>query len=79
MSRLLTLLALGVLNLTPFCMGQENGDGINGIDECTMYTLFADGLYSAVAIMVIAVAALTGGWFIHRLFSRAEEQLAAPR
>jgi hypothetical protein len=44
-----------------------------------MYPLFAGGLYSAVAIMVIAVAALTGGWFIHRLFSRAEEQLAAPR
>jgi len=73
MSWLLALLALGVLNLTPLCIGQDNGDGINGIGECTMYTLFAGGLYSALAILVIAVVALTGGRFIHRLFPRVGE------
>ena len=77
-SWLLALLVFGVLNLTPLCIDQDNGDGINGIGECTMYTVLAGGLYSVVAIMVIAIVALTGGWFIHRLFPRAGEQLAAP-
>jgi len=74
MSWLLALLVFGVLNLTPLCsIDQDNGDGINGIGECTMYTLLAGGLYSVVAIMVIGIVALAGGWFIHRLFPRAGE------
>jgi hypothetical protein len=65
-SWLIALFALGFINLTPLCIGQDNGDGINGMNECVLYTILASIIYSAVMIPMIGVVSLSGRWLIRR-------------
>jgi hypothetical protein len=53
-------LFMGLLNLTPLCIGQDNGDGINGLSECMQITVLAGGVYTAGMLGIVALTAACG-------------------
>lgn len=61
------IVALVLLNLTPLCLGAENGDGINGFPECMGQSVMVPLVYSPVEFTLLCLTALPGGWFIKRL------------
>jgi hypothetical protein len=58
---LIALLSLALLNFTPLCVGQENGDGTNNLSLCAMYTLLVVFLYSPVEFVLLTLSAFVGG------------------
>jgi hypothetical protein len=46
----LSVLALAVINLTPLCLGQNNGDGRNSLVMCIMLTVLWPGFMSLCVI-----------------------------
>lgn len=54
------LIVLGALNLTPLCIGQNNGDGFNGISECVIQTIAVSLVFTplALALLVVEVIAI---------------------
>ena len=65
-SWVLAFLTLALLNLTSLCVGQDNGDGLNGIGDCIMNTVIGGGLYSIIVFTVVAAVAYTGGAIFRR-------------
>jgi hypothetical protein len=61
---LVAILALGLVNLTPMCVGQENGDGTNGIVECVMQAVMVPIAFSPLEFILLCLTALPGGWLI---------------
>jgi energy-converting hydrogenase Eha subunit E len=53
------LIVLGALNLTPLCIGQNNGDGINGISECVIQTIAVSLVFTPLALALLAVDAFS--------------------
>lgn len=70
----LGLVVLGVLNLTPFCVGSDNGDGINGTGECIVYTFLAGALFTPMIVLVNGIVAVIGGRLISRMCPQAGEK-----
>jgi hypothetical protein len=64
---LVSLIGFGLINLTPLCIGQDNGDGINGYPLCFLYTLIASLLYSPALLVVLILNAFISGKLITRL------------
>ena len=60
-------LALGLVNLTPLCVGQDNGDGNNGIALCMLQTVMVPIAFSPLELILLCLTALPGGWLIKRL------------
>jgi len=58
---LLAMLSLALLNLTPLCVGQDNGDGINDLGLCFLYTFLVALLYSPVELVILLLNAFVGG------------------
>jgi hypothetical protein len=58
---ILALAVLGMVNLTPLCVGQDNGDGINSLGMCVGYTMIATAVYSPLVLTLLAVNAAVGG------------------
>ena len=73
-SWVLAFLTLAVLNLTPLCVGQDNGDGMNGISQCIMYTVLSGSIYSMINLALVAAVAYTGGFVCRRMFVNAAVQ-----
>jgi hypothetical protein len=55
----LSFLALGVINLTPLCLGQNNGDGRNGLVLCLMLTVIWP-VFMSVFVVPLAYVASVG-------------------
>lgn len=64
---LVAALALGLINLTPMCVGQENGDGINDFALCMAQTVMVPIACLPLEFILICLTALPGGWLIKRL------------
>ena len=64
------LLGLLLLNMTPLCVGQDNGDGSNGFALCIVQTVLVGMVYSPLAIILYALSALTGGWLVKGLVGK---------
>jgi hypothetical protein len=47
-----------IINSTPLCVGQNNGDGINDIGHCTLYVLLWAVIGSAVIIPTLVISAV---------------------
>lgn len=62
-----SLFFLGLLNLTPLCVGQDNGDGINNYSLCILYTMLIVFLYSPLELILISLNAVIGGKILSRL------------
>ena len=58
---LITLLSLALLNLTPLCVGQDNGDGINDLGLCFLYTFLFTLIFSPIELVLLLLSAFAGG------------------
>jgi hypothetical protein len=58
---ILALTALGTLNLTPLCVGQDNGDGFNSLGMCMGYTVLVAVVYSPLVLTLLGMNAALGG------------------
>jgi len=67
---LVAILALGLVNLTPLCVGQENGDGNNDLVLCVVQTVMVAIVFSPLEFVLLCLTALTGGWLIKRLVNK---------
>jgi hypothetical protein len=56
MSWLVTIIVLTILNYTPLCIGQENGDGYNDIFSCTLGTIGNSLLFTPRVLIGITLA-----------------------
>jgi hypothetical protein len=55
---------MGLLDLTPLCVGQNNGDGNNDLVQCIVVDLLVSLVYSPVHGTILAVASAIGNWFL---------------
>ncbi|MCQ3937373.1 MAG: hypothetical protein DPW18_10040 [Chloroflexi bacterium] len=64
--------ALTILNLTPLCVGQNNGDGNNDLGMCNLITALSCIVYTPVYGGVLAVSSLAGHWMLKLQLNRRE-------
>ena len=64
---LVTVLALGLINLTPLCIGQDNGDGNNNLANCMGQTVMMSIACVPLEFILLCLTALPGGWLVKRL------------
>ena len=69
---LVAILALGLVNLTPLCVGQDNGDGNNDFALCMVQTVMVAIVFSPLEFILLCLTALPGGWLIKRLVKSEE-------
>jgi hypothetical protein len=55
------LLVLGLLNLTPMCVGQDNGDGNNNLSLCIFQSVLVGIFYTPLELLFLTPSALIGG------------------
>lgn len=56
------LVVTAVLNATPLCVGQNNGDGNSSFGMCMGYVLLYAIFYGIPYMMLLTVSAVTGHW-----------------
>jgi hypothetical protein len=66
MAWIAALLVLGLLNLSPLCLGQNNGDGNNDLGMCIFMTALSGIFYSPVYLLALVVSAMIGHGIINR-------------
>ncbi len=59
-------LVLGLLNLTPLCVGQNNGDGNNDLALCIVQTLLVGFFYSPLETIMLVPSAIIGGLVLRK-------------
>jgi hypothetical protein len=64
---LVAVLALGLANLSPLCVGQDNGDGSNDLASCLAQTVLVSIVSTPLEFILLCLAALPGGWRLKRL------------
>lgn len=58
-----SLVLLGILNLTPLCVGQDNGDGRNNCTQCVIQTVGVAVVFTVPVLTLVGLAALgLGRW-----------------
>jgi hypothetical protein len=60
---------LGILNITPMCVGQDNGDGNNDLVMCVVQTVLVGFAYSPLEAIALILSAFFGGLLIKRSIS----------
>ena len=60
------VMVLGLLNLTPMCVGQDNGDGNNDLVMCVVQTVLVALVYSPLELILLIPAAVTGGLLLRK-------------
>ena len=69
---LVALAVFALLNLTPLCIGQDNGDGNNDIVLCTMYTVLISLVYSPVVLILTTLNAIICGNIFVRVMNSTD-------
>jgi hypothetical protein len=67
---LVSLLTLTILNLTPLCVGQDNGDGSNDVKLCVIYTWLVALSCSSLVVPISWIACLLANRLIHSIGSK---------
>lgn len=62
----LAFFVLGLLNLTPLCIGQDNGDGNNDFALCNLMTALSGIIYTPIYLGILALSSLLGHWVLKR-------------
>ena len=57
---LISLAVLWLLNLTPLCIGQNNGDGNNDLGMCMFMTVMSGIVYTPIYFGMLVVSSLMG-------------------
>jgi hypothetical protein len=61
---LVTVSILGLLNATPLCVGQDNGDGNNDYGMCMFMTVLSSIVYTPVYLSILVVSSWVGHWML---------------
>lgn len=61
---IVALLMLGMLNTTPLCVGQNNGDGNNDLGMCMFMTALSGIIYTPVYLALLVASSLIGQWML---------------
>ena len=69
---IVALIVLGLLNTTPLCVGQDNGDGNNDFGMCMFMTALSSVVYTPIYLMLLGASALIGHW-VMKIFSSQRE------
>jgi len=59
---LMALFAIAVVNTTPLCVGQNNGDGNSSFGMCMGYVILYAFFYGIPYLFLLAVSAFVGHW-----------------
>ena len=70
----LALFTTAVVNLTPLCVGQNNGDGNNDPGRCLGYVLLYAVFYGIPYLLMLAVSAGIGHWVLKFLDITTKKQ-----
>jgi len=62
----MTLFVLGLLNLTPLCVGQDNGDGNNDFALCNFMTALSGVVYTPLYLGMLVISSLIGNWVLRK-------------
>ena len=68
-----SLVILGLLNLTPLCVGQNNGDGNNDLGICMFMTAFSGIVYTPFYLGLLTVCAMLGHWILSSKLKAPEQ------
>jgi hypothetical protein len=60
------IILLGLLNLTPLCVGQDNGDGNNNLALCVFQSVAVGIAYLPLELIMLVGSAVIGGWVISK-------------
>jgi hypothetical protein len=69
---IVALIVLGSLNLTPLCVGQNNGDGNNDLSMCMFMTALSGIVYTPVYLSILVVSSFLG----HRMLRIKSKKLS---
>lgn len=58
------LIVLGILNLTPLCVGQDNGDGNNAVGMCMFMTVLSGIVYTPLYLGFLSISSWSGHWML---------------
>ena len=64
MAWIVAWIVLGLLNLSPLCVGQNNGDGNNDLGMCLFMTVLSGAVYSPVYLGRLVLSAMIGHWVL---------------
>jgi hypothetical protein len=64
---LVAILALGLVNLSPLCVGQDNGDGNNDFALCMLQSVMVPIVCTPLEFILLCLTSLSGGWLIKRV------------
>ena len=75
----MALLTLAALNMTPLCIGQDNGDGINDLSLCCIQTIGIAVGFTPAVLMLLGLSGFSGGVVLKNyLVTRNEEERSPP-
>lgn len=66
-SMLMALFTTTVLNATPLCVGQDNGDGNNNLGTCMGISFLYGIFYGIPYLSMLGASALFGHWILKQL------------
>ena len=64
LAMLLALFAVAMVNTTPLCVGQNNGDGNNDFGMCMAYVVLYALFYGVPYTAMLTVSALVSHWVV---------------
>ena len=60
------LFVTAILNATPLCVGQNNGDGNSSFGMCMVYVFLYAIFYGIPYMVLLTMSAMTGHWAMNR-------------
>jgi hypothetical protein len=60
------LFVIAILNATPLCVGQNNGDGNSSFGMCMVYVFLYAIFYGIPYMVLLTMSAVTGHWAMNR-------------
>jgi hypothetical protein len=69
---------LWLLSLTPLCVGQDNGDGVNNLGMCVMQAGLVSVAFTPAVALVLWLSAFIGSQALERLLPKEEDWFDLP-
>ncbi|NJD60959.1 MAG: hypothetical protein C3F13_09505 [Anaerolineales bacterium] len=67
----IAILLLTCFNLTPLCVGQDNGDGNNDLAICVVQTVLVSLTAAPLECILLCLFTLPGGWILKRWVTKS--------
>jgi len=72
---LIFFVVLFATNLTPLCIGQDNGDGNNNLSDCLFLSVFWYAFFSALMVIPVTISVFLEATVLQRLTLRNETKV----